>query len=243
MSTMMFYPETLPAEKRSVEDSRKAVELLMEYDRKLSEGFSKRELRKLFLTDDSWCRPAPENYFALTDSEKRILDTLGFAPPEATDDGPDTKPDGINIPDQRRRMKAALIDPPDIPAVVDFMPPLAQEPEDASAKRMLRVLRTEWRSPWERNGKIYVWLDSMRFRDYFGLDSMRYGNSDKKGFYHVRCHNSMYCVGPFGVGVTSGYGDPVLIVQKNKLRPDQVEYMERKCRETRETKDPVIGWC
>ena len=129
-------------------------------------------------------------------------------------------------------MKAALINTPDIPAAVDFMPPLAQEPEDASAKRMLRVLRTEIRSSWERNGKIYVWLDSMR-----------YGNSDKKGFYYVRCHNSMYCVGPFGIGVTSGYGHPVLIVQKNKLRPDQVEYMECKCRATRETKDPVIGWC
>ena len=88
MCTIMFYPETLPAEKRSVEDSRRAVDRLMEYDRKLSEDFTVEELRKLFLTDDSWCRPAPENYFALTDSEKRVLDTLGFAPPEATDDGP-----------------------------------------------------------------------------------------------------------------------------------------------------------
>ena len=242
MSTVMFYPETLPAEKRSVEDSRKAVDLLMEYDRKLSEGFSKRELRKLFLADDH-DRPVlhgnvRESYLALTESEKRILDTLGFAPPEATHDSSDTKPDVINITDQRRRMKAALIEPPDIPAVVDFMPPLAQEPEDASAKRVPRALRTEWRSTWERNGKIYVWLDSMRFRDYLGLD----GDSDKKGFYYVRCHNSMNCVGPFGVGVTSGYGDPVLIVQKNKLRSDQVEYMERKCRETRETEDPVIGF-
>ena len=237
----MFYPETLPAEKRSVRDSRKAVELLMEYDRKLSGGFSKRELRKLFLADDHdrpvWHGNVRDNYLALTDSEKRVLGTLGFAPPEATDDGPDTKPDGINITDQRRRMKAALIDPPDIPAVVDFMPPLAREPEDASAKRMLRVLRTEIRSSWERNGKIYVWLDSMRFRDYLGLD----GDSDKKGFYYVRCHNSINCVGPFGIGVLTLYGHPVLIVQKNKLRPDQVEYLEHKCRETRETEDPVIG--
>ena len=216
MCTIMFYPETLPAEKRSVEDSRKAVDRLMEYDLKLSEGFSKRELRKLFLADDHyrpvWHGNVRDNYLALTDSEKRVLDTLGFAPPEATDDGPDTKPDGINITDQRRRMKAALIDPPDIPAVVDLPVP-------------------EMRSFWDRNGKIYVWLDSMRF-----------GNSDKKGFYYVRCHNSMYCVGSFGIGVLSVYGHPVLIVQKNKLRPDQVEYMECKCRETRETKDPVIGF-
>ena len=237
----MFYPETLPAEKRSVEDSRKAVDLLMEYDRKLSEGFSKRELWKLFLADDPdrpvWYGSVRESYSALTDSEKRILDTLGFAPPEASDDdGPlllkCRKPVEVSIADRRRQMKAALIDTPDIPAVTDFMPPLAQEPEDASAKRMRRAQRTEMRSSWERNGKIYVWLDSMR-----------YGNSDKKGFYYVRCHNSMYRVGSFGIGVMSSYGAPVLIVQKNKLRPDQVEYMERKCRETRETEDPVIGWC
>ena len=35
--------------------------------------------------------------------------------------------------------------------------------------------------------------------------------------------------GPF----TTAYNHPVLIVQKSKLRPDQVEYMERKCEETR----------
>lgn len=224
MCTVMFYPETLPAEKRSVRDSRKAVDRLMEYDLKLSEGFSKRELRKLFLADDH-DRPVlhgdvRESYLTLTESEKKILDTLGFAPPEISDDGSDTKPAGISIADWRRRMKAALIDPPDIPAVVDLPVP-------------------EMRSSWERNGKIYAWLDSMRFRDYLGLD----GNSDKKGFYYVRCHNSINCVGPFGIGVLTLYGHPVLIVQKNKLRPDQVEYMEHKCRATRETKDPVIGWC
>ena len=31
---------------------------------------------------------------------------------------------------------------------------------------------------------------------------------------------------------STAYAHPALIVQKNKLRPDQVEYMERKCRET-----------
>ena len=79
-------------------------------------------------------------------------------------------------------------------------------------------------------GKIYVWLDSMCF-----------GNSSKKGFYYVRWYNSMLDCGMGGF-VSTAYGHPALIVQKDKLRPDQIEYMERKCKETRETKDPQIGW-
>ena len=79
-------------------------------------------------------------------------------------------------------------------------------------------------------GKIYVWLDSMCF-----------GNSSKKGFYYVRWYNSMLDCG-WGGSVSTAYGHPALIVQKNKLRPDQIEYMERKCQETRETKDPEITW-
>ena len=79
-------------------------------------------------------------------------------------------------------------------------------------------------------GKIYVWLDSMCF-----------GNSSKKGFYYVRWYNSMLDCG-LGGFVSTAYGHPALIVQKDKLRPDQIEYMERKCKETRETKEPQIGW-
>lgn len=79
-------------------------------------------------------------------------------------------------------------------------------------------------------GKIYVWLDSMCF-----------GNSNKKGFYYVRWYNSMLDCHGFGC-CTTAYGHPALIVQKDKLRPDQIEYMERKCKETRETKDPRIEW-
>ena len=33
---------------------------------------------------------------------------------------------------------------------------------------------------------------------------------------------------------TTAYAHPQLIVQKSKLRPDQIEYMERKCREPQE---------
>ena len=39
-----------------------------------------------------------------------------------------------------------------------------------------------------------------------------------------------------GGGVSTAYVHPALIVQKDKLRLDQIEYMERKC------KDPKITW-
>ena len=68
---------------------------------------------------------------------------------------------------------------------------------------------------WDHTGHIYVWLDNCCF-----------GNSRKKGFYYVRYQLSMLAWG------STAYAHPALIVQKNKLRPDQVEYMERKCRET-----------
>ena len=130
MCTIMFYRETLPAEKRSREDSQKAVDRLMEYDRQFSSGLTSGE-----------------------DSRKAPL----F----------EDQPDGI-----------------------------------CSA-------------PWGRGGPVYVWLDNCCF-----------GNSRKKGFYYVRYQLSMLAWG------TTAYAHPALIVQKNKLRPDQVEYMERKCRET-----------
>ncbi|MBR4666303.1 MAG: hypothetical protein IKO93_20725, partial [Lentisphaeria bacterium] len=56
MCTIMFYRETLPAEKRSREDSQKAVDRLMEYDRQLSEPFTREELRKLFTPEESLCK-------------------------------------------------------------------------------------------------------------------------------------------------------------------------------------------
>lgn len=61
---------------------------------------------------------------------------------------------------------------------------------------------------------VYVWLDSHC-----------YGNG-RRGFYYVRYHHpSTWC--------TTAYDTPALIVKKSKLRPDQVEFMERKCQETK----------
>ena len=130
MCTIMFYRETLPAEKRSRADSQKAVDRLMEYDRQRSSESTYGEgSRKAPLFED--------------------------------------QPNGV-----------------------------------CSA-------------PWGRGGPVYVWLDNCCF-----------GNSRKKGFYYVRYQLSMYAWG------STAYAHPALIVQKNKLRTEQVEYMERKCRET-----------
>lgn len=190
---MMFYPETLPAEKRSVEDSRLAVDWLMEYDRKLAEDFTVEELRKLFLPDDSWRRPAPENYFALTDAEKLVVAALGFTPPEVSPDAV-AELDERDVADRRRRMKSDVIEKP----ILDYGG------------------FGSWHRSFYGGGQICVWLDNMCF-----------GNSNKTGFYYVRDQLSMLW------GGTTAYAHPLLIVQKKKLRPDQIEYMERKCRETR----------
>ena len=130
MCTIMLYRETLPAEKRSREDSQKAVDRLMAYDRQLaSEPSSGKDFLK-----------AP-----LFEGHPRGICSM----------------------------------------------------------------------QWGGGGKVYVWLDNCGF-----------GNSRKKGFYYVRYQLSMLAWG------STAYAHPALIVQKNKLRPDQVEYMERKCRET-----------
>ena len=63
-------------------------------------------------------------------------------------------------------------------------------------------------------GNIFVWFDRAC-----------YGNGGK-GYYYVRFHSGRWC--------STAYDHPALIVKKSKLRPDQVAFMERKCRETEE---------
>lgn len=83
-----------------------------------------------------------------------------------------------------------------------------------------RGIAPEWHPEEHRkctgmDGNVYVWLDTWN-----------YGNSPK-GFYYVRYRLTLK------EPLLTTYDHPVLIVQKRKLRPDQVEYMERKCAETR----------
>ena len=63
-------------------------------------------------------------------------------------------------------------------------------------------------------GDIFVWFDRAC-----------YGNGGK-GYYYVRFHSGRWC--------STAYDHPALIVKKSKLRPDQIAFMERKCRETEE---------
>ena len=63
-------------------------------------------------------------------------------------------------------------------------------------------------------GAIFVWFDQAC-----------YGNGGK-GFYYVRFHSGRWH--------STAYDHPALLVKKSKLRPDQIAFMERKCRETEE---------
>lgn len=63
-------------------------------------------------------------------------------------------------------------------------------------------------------GNIFVWFDCAC-----------YGNGGR-GYYYVRFHSGRWH--------STAYDHPSLIVRKSKLRPDQIAFMERKCRETKE---------
>ena len=209
MCTVMFFRETLPAEKRSVRDSQKAVDRLMEYDRALSAPFSREELKKVF--SEECLRPEyrQADYGSLTEDERRIVASLGLTlePPRSGHAPRLAEDEAVKPPSRearRRAIKARLIETPHF---------------DGSSGGFSRA-----------TGEIHVWLDGMSF-----------GNSDRKGFYYVRWYNSLLDCWPGGF-VSTAYGHPALIVQKNKLRPDQIDYMERKCRETLTEKDRKITY-
>ena len=188
MCTMMFYRETLPAEKRRREDSQKAVDRLMEYDRRLSEPFTREELKEIFSGESRHIGELGEIHTLLADDEKRIVAELGLTPK--------TPPEPVDLPNAnelRRCLKAEHV----------AAPAFDDHPFGTASGGL-----------WG-GADIYVWLDNCGF-----------GNSDRKGFYYVRYQLSMLAWG------SMAYAHPALIVQKNQLRPDQIEYMERKCRET-----------
>ena len=97
MCTILLEPETLPAEKRSIKDSQKAVDELMARDHGFDEPFSREELRKLFGKehDDgllkNWrLRRQFNDYQLLTEQEKQIVAELGLTP-EMPDAGPSSE--------------------------------------------------------------------------------------------------------------------------------------------------------
>ena len=190
MCTILLEDETLPAKKRSRQDSQKAVDDLMERDRKLAAAFTKEELEKLFgkktgslsVALHSWeNRERRADYLLLTEEEKKIVDELGLTPAFPAEETPDAPPSGTAAEKRRRQMKAEVL----------FA--------DSFSFRD------------ECSGEIHVWLDNGN-----------YCETREKGFYYVRYRNSILD------GYTTAYAHPVLVVQKSKLRPDQIEFMERK---------------
>ena len=101
---------------------------------------------------------------------------------------------------------------------IDLEPHLSNEDKRRQLKADL--LNSDY-TPECRNssGHIYVWLDT-------GC----YCKSKKKGFYYVRYYNSIFQC--YGNTYSTAYAHPVLVVQKNKLRPDQIKFMERLRQET-----------
>lgn len=211
MCTILLEPETLPAEKRSIKDSQKAVDELIARDHSFDEPFTREELRKLFGRehDDgllkNWrLRSQLNDYQLLTDQEKQIVAELGLTP-----ETPDAEPVPENPLEQEyRRQLAGELGL--IPSDED-----ADLPLEKKRRQMKADVLADYFSRGGNSGEIYVWLDNMNY------------GPEKKGFYYVRYQNSMLWNG------TTAYAHPVLVVQKSKLRPDQVEYMERKCEETR----------
>ena len=200
MCTILLQSETLPAEMRSRKDSQAEVDKLMEYERKLSEPFTKEELQKIFGKDRMETSSISKclspllsaelyvDYLLLTDSEKEIVADLGLTPPK-TDKLSIHFQEHLSNEDKRRQLKADL-------------------------------LNSDYTLGYRNSsGHIYVWLDT-------GC----YCKSKKKGFYYVRYYNSiLQCCGNT---YSTAYAHPVLVVQKNKLRPDQIEFMERLRQET-----------
>ena len=199
MCTILTQSETLPAEKRSHKDSQAAVDKLMEYDRKLSEPFTREELQEIFsqklessisiFFKFSFQSELYATYLLLNDEEKHLVEELELTPPK-TDTLPIDLEPHLSNEDKRRQLKADLLNS-------DYTPGYRNS-----------------------SGHIYVWLDT-------GC----YCKSKKKGFYYVRYYNSIFfqC---YGNTYSTAYAHPVLVVQKNKLRPDQIEFMERLRQET-----------
>ena len=201
MCTILVQSETLPAEKRSRKDSQTEVDRLMEYDRKLSEPFTREELQKIFNKERessisifmkfSLQSELYATYLLLNEEEKQLVEALDLTPLKTNTLPVDLQPD-LSNEDKRRKLKAELL---------------------ASDHSLCF---------WKRgaSGHIYVWLDT-------GC----YCESKKKGFYYVRYHNSILEHHGFGCYSTA-YAHPALVVQKSKLRPDQIEFMERLRQET-----------
>ena len=208
MCTIMTYPETLPAEKLSKANSQKMVDQLMDFDHLLSQPFTRDDLQELFQKQESrfsFCSCKGE-YSILTDAEKELLAELDLVPE-------DKEKDNLLYSITAGIEKLSLAD-----RRRKMKSRCVDTPQFKEYTRAIPGGGGFWYTKSCNSGRINVWLDNATF-----------GNSDQVGFYYVRWQKSIFSCG------STAYDHPVLIVQKNKLRPDQIEYMERKCKETRES--------
>ena len=217
MCTILLESETLPAEKRSRKDTQKAVDQMMEYERRLTAPFDREELTVLLKKEPKRNRQYP---LLLTDTEEQIK---AMARMEIEDEEQEQAQRIWNrwqlLTEEEKQLAENLGLTPVQPKppkkrnnIWDTIARIGLNSKTESVEEQRLKLKTEL---FHIPRSIYVWLDSMNYC------------SAKKGFYYVRYQNSMLWNG------TTAYAHPVLVVQKSKLRPDQVEYMERKCAETR----------
>ena len=206
MCTILLEPETLSAEKLSREDSQKAVDKLMARDRSFDEPFTREELQKLFGKEN-------ERF----DQIRQQLDDYQLL----------TDREKKIVEELGLTPKESEIPTPQSHFFEGFLRQIMEEYADLPLEKKRRQMKADvlderfrYYERGENSGEIYVWLDNMNYA------------SEKPGFYYVRYHNSILAChrGHY----STAYAHPVLVVQKSKLRPDQVEYMDRKCRETLE---------
>jgi len=144
MCTILTQSETLPAEKRSHKDSQAAVDKLMEYDRKLSEPFTREELQEIFsqklessisiFMKFSLQSELYATYLLLNEEEKQLVEALDLTPLKTNTLPVDLQPD-LSNEDKRRKLKADL-------------------------------LNSDYTLGYRNSsGHIYVWLDTMRYCD------------------------------------------------------------------------------
>ncbi len=92
----------------------------------------------------------------------------------------------------------------------------------ADNQERLKIEPPRFGMRYSRSYGLFVWFDTMNFC-----------SSRHKGFYYVRYQNSMLADN----GMSTAYEHPAVVIEKSKLPPQQVEFMEMKCTETRNAPD------
>ncbi len=189
-------------------ESRKTMEKSKSANLSLSEVSSQKELHKLEMAEELWSR-----YQLMTEEEKSILAELNLTP--------------VQPPERKHRPAFSTFRPSFMRMFPFFDRTDAEGSPMYTEKARLRIKMDFVKKPdfpeyslspsdsWDNTGHIYVWQDNCN-----GCES------EQNEFYYVRYQL------PKQSDDTTEHTHPELVVEKMKLRPDQVEYMKRKCQET-----------